>query len=265
MRLFVPVALFALFAGTARAEGGDVGRGDTSDQGFTILSNATNVTRWGLGAGVGVAESPYKGYGSKVDPLPIVSFDDKWVHVFGTTIDVKVGSWYGVSAALRGKFSLGDGYKQSDTPILNGMQDRNGNAFWYGPALAWRTAFGTLSADYLVGGNKGEQASVDYRKSFDFGDVTLTPHVGVDWLSAKYVDYYYGVLASEATAGRPAYAGKATWNTTLGASVDYTLTRHQTVLLDVGVSHLGSGITDSPLVGKRFIPEVKLGYLYRFK
>ncbi|WP_240324711.1 MipA/OmpV family protein [Trinickia diaoshuihuensis] len=272
-RLFVPGALslslslclFALSTAMARAEGVDPGQVDASEPGFTILSNATNVTRWGLGAGVGVAESPYKGYGAKVDPLPLVYFDDKWVHVFGTTIDVKVGNWYGLSVSLRGQFSLGDGYKQSDAPILNGMDDRNGSAFWYGPALACRTAFGTLSADYLVGGNKGERASVDYRKPFEFGKVSLTPHAGVQWLSAKYVDYYYGVLPSEALAGRPAYTGRATWNASLGASVDYALTPHQSILLDVGVSRLGGGVTDSPLVGKRFIPEVKAGYIYRFK
>lgn len=263
-RLLVPVALFALCTGMARAED-DASQPDASAPGFTLLSHATNVTRWGLGAGVGVAQSPYKGYGAKVEPLPLVFFDDKWVHVFGTTIDVKVGNACGVSVALRGKFSLGDGYKQSDAPILSGMQDRNGNVFWYGPALDWRSAFGTLSADYLVGGNKGARASLGFRKSFDFGKVSLSPHAGVDWLSAKYVDYYYGVLPSEARAGRSAYTGKATWSASIGASVDYSLTSRQSLLLDVGVSHLGSGIADSPLVGKRFIPEVKLGYVYRFK
>lgn len=264
-RWCVPLVLFALFAGTARAEGGDADSIDAADSGFTVLSHATNVTRWGLGAGVGVAQSPYKGYGAKVEPLPLVYFDDKWLHILGTTIDLKVGSWSGVSVALRGKLAIADGYKQSDAPILNGMQDRNGAAFWYGPALAWRTAFGTLSAEYLLGGNKGERASLDYRKSFDFGNVSLTPHAGMDWLSVKYVDYYYGVLPFEASAGRPAYAGKATWNASLGASVNYKLTRRQSVLFDVGVSHLGSGVTDSPLVGKRFIPEVKVGYLYQFE
>jgi outer membrane protein len=51
----------------------------------------------------------------------------------------------------------------------------------------------------------------------------------------------------------------------LGTKVDYRFTRHQLVFVDVGVTHLSSGITDSPLVGKRFVPEVRLGYLYQFK
>lgn len=229
-----------------------------------MLNNATNVTHWGLGAGVGIGESPYKGYGSKVAPLPLVYFDDKWVHVFGTTADVKIGNWSGVSVALRGKFSLGEGYRQSDAPILNGMEDRNG-AFWYGPALAWHTASGTLSGDYLLGGNKGERASLNYSKSIEVANFSFSPYLGVDWLSSKYVNYYYGVRRSEVRFGRPAYTGTATWKTSLGARIDYNLTKHQRLVLDVGVSHLGSGVTDSPLVGKRFIPQVGIGYMYQFK
>jgi outer membrane protein len=49
-----------------------------------------------------------------------------------------------------------------------------------------------------------------------------------------------------------------------GARFDYRFTRQQSVTLDVGAKHLGSGITDSPIVGKRFIPEARFGYLYQF-
>ncbi|TDV27238.1 outer membrane protein [Paraburkholderia caballeronis] len=264
--LFVRPIFMTVVASTVFSSGvawGDEGA-DAENPGLTILSNATNVTHWGLGAGVGVKESPYQGYGTKVQPFPLVYFDNKWVRLLGTTVDVKIGSWDGVSIALRGKYSLGDGYSGSDAPILNGMQDRNG-AFWYGPALAWRTAFGTLSADYLVSGNKGQQASIDYSKSFDFGNFSLTPHVGADWFSSKYVDYYYGVPSYDARPGRQAYSGTASWNTSLGTRIGYRLTQHQRVQLDVGVTRLGGGITDSPLVGKRFTPEVRIGYNYQFK
>ena len=237
---------------------------DTDDAGFTILSNATNVTHWGLGAGVGLEESPYKGYGSKVSPIPLIYFDDKWIHALGTTLDLKIGKWSSVLFTLRGQYALGDGYRGSDAPILNGMQNRNG-AFWFGPALAWHTGYGTLSGDFLTGGNKGQKASIEFAKALEYGSFSVEPHVGAEWLSSKYVDYYYGVRSSEVRAGRPAYTGKAAYNVSLGTKVDYRFTPHQLVFFDVGVTHLSSGITDSPLVGKRFVPEVRLGYLYQFK
>jgi outer membrane protein len=236
----------------------------TGDSGFTILSNATNVTHWGLGGGVGFAESPYRGYGSNVTPLPVFFFDDKWVHALGTTIDVKVGTWNHLSVTLRGKYALGDGYKGSDAPILNGMEKRKG-AFWVGPALSWETGFGVATADVLTGGNKGQQADLGFSKAFDVGGFDIVPHVGLGWTSSKYVDYYYGVRSSEVTADRPFYSGTAAYEESIGTRINYKITRQQSALVDVGVSHLSSGITDSPLVGKKFIPQVRFAYIYQFK
>jgi len=262
--LLLAVTSAFLYSGAAWADGVSADPPEAEDNGFTVLSNATNVTHWGLGAGVGIESSPYRGDSSRVAPIPLISFDNKWVHAFGTTVDLKVGKWSDVTVALRGKFAIFDGYKGSDAPILNGMENRSG-AFWYGPALAWKTAFGTLSGDYLLGGNKGQMAQLGFSKSFDLGNWSVEPHAGVDWLSSKYVNYYYGVRPSEVRAGRPEYTGKAAYNTSIGTRVDYKFTRHQMVSLDLGVSHLSSGITGSPIVGKRYIPEVKLGYLYQFK
>ncbi len=242
----------------------DAAASTDAGDGFTILSNATNVTHWGLGAGVGIQGSPYRGYGADVSPIPLLYFDDKWVHLLGTTIDLKVGRWHDVSLSLRGRFGLFDGYRQSDAPILNGMQDRHG-AFWYGPALAWDTAFGRLSGDFLLGGNKGEQAKLEFSRQFQVGRFSIEPHVGAQWLSAKYTDYYFGVMPSEARADRPAYTAGATWQYSLGSQFNYQLTKHQRVLLDVGVTRLGGSVVDSPLSGRRYVPEARVGYLYQFK
>ncbi|MGF7000789.1 MipA/OmpV family protein [Paraburkholderia sp. GAS32] len=262
-QLLLAVASVLLHSGVAWADGVNAEPPDVDDTGFAVLSNATNVTHWGLGVGAGFEQAPYKGYGTKFSPIPLLFFDDKWVHAVGTTIDLKIGTWDHVSVALRGKYALGDGYKSSDAPILNGMQDRNG-AFWFGPALAWRTGYGDLTGDFLTGGNKGQMASLDFGKTFSFGKLSIEPHVGAEWLSRKYVDYYYGVRASEARPGRAAYNGTSTFDTSVGARFDYHFTRHQLVSFDIGVEHLGSGITNSPLVGKRYIPQGKIGYLYQF-
>ncbi|WGS54891.1 MipA/OmpV family protein (plasmid) [Paraburkholderia sp. D15] len=258
------VASAVLYSGTVWAGVDRPELPDADDSGVTILNNATNVTHWGLGAGAGFEAAPYKNYGTKFTPIPLFYFDNKWVHAFGTALDLKVGKWAGVNVALRASYAVGDGYKGSDAPILNGMQDRNG-AFWYGPSLSWHTAYGTLSSDFLAGGNKGQQAEIGFFKEFEYGEFTFAPHAGIQWLSSKYVDYYYGVRPSEVRAGRPAYNGKSTWNESMGARVDYRLTAHQGLLFDIGVSHLGTGTTDSPLVGKRYVPQVKVGYLYQFR
>ncbi len=252
--LFFSCAVSA--AGTSPEAGNDA-------RGFTFWSDAPNVTRWGLGAGVQYEQSPYKGDDATVSPLPLIYFENKWIHLFGTTLDVNIGRWDNFSFTLRGEYALGDGYKESDAPILDGMQKRQGG-FWVGPAMAWDTGYGIFGASFLTAGNKGLKGGVDYRRPFDYGDFTLVPHAGIDWYNSRYVDYYYGVEDDETRAGRDAYAGKSTYNLSAGVRLDYQLTPHQTLSLDAGVSRLGGGITDSPLVDRTIIPEARLGYLYRF-
>ena len=105
--LFQSLSLVFCLPSTSSAENID----PASANGFTILNNATNVTHWGLGAGVATRAMPYKGEGTKVLPVPLASFDNKWIRFFGNTPDVKIGQWRGLSVALRGQVTLFDGYE----------------------------------------------------------------------------------------------------------------------------------------------------------
>jgi outer membrane protein len=262
--LLIAIVSLALYSGAVWADDLTAVPHDIEDSGFTILNHATNVTHWGLGGGLGLKASPYKEDGIKVSPFPLIFFDDKYIHVLGGALDVKVGKWYGVSAALRLQYSIGDGYRGSDASVLNGMENRQG-AFWIGPSLKWSTSLGYLSGNYLVNGSKGQKAQIAFGKEINFSRFSVEPHVGAEYFNAKYVDYYDGVRADEVRAGRPVYIGKATYTESIGAKFDYHVTAHQTLIVDAGVSHLGSGITDSPIVGKKYIPKINLGYLYEFK
>ncbi len=144
------------------------------------------------------------------------------------------------------------------------MQRRYGT-FWYGPSVEWQSAFGTLSGAFLLGGNKGERAKIGYSKSFEIADFSIEPRVSAEWLSNQFVDYYYGVRPSEALPGRPAYNGSTTVNISLGSTFTYALTKNQTIIMDLSVSHLGKSVVDSPLVGRRYVPQINIGYMYRFK
>ncbi|WP_176057395.1 MipA/OmpV family protein [Paraburkholderia sp. BCC1876] len=236
-----------------------------ADSGFTVLSNATNVTHWGLGAGVGVDASPYRGDKARITPIPLFYIDNKWINAYATRLDLKVGQWSGVTVALRARVGILEGYRASDAPILNGLPNRDSLTFWYGPVVGWHTAFGTLTGSYLLGGNKGQQASLEFKKAFEMGRWSIEPHADATWFAGKYVDYYYGVTSSEARAGRPAYDGSSALNATIGTRVAYQLAPRQSVSLDLQVTRLGSGIADSPLVGRRFIPAARVGYLYQFQ
>jgi outer membrane scaffolding protein for murein synthesis (MipA/OmpV family) len=171
-----------------------------------------------------------------------------------------------VSFSLRARYALGDGYESDDAPILNGMEERK-PSFWLGGAVQWRTEYAKLSAE--VSGDasshsKGTEARLGVEHDFRFGRFMFTPRVAAVWRDAKYVDYYYGVRPEEATAFRPAYEGRGTTNAEVGLRTFYGISQHDGAFLDVSATALGSSIKDSPLVDRRILPAVRLGYLYRF-
>jgi outer membrane protein len=92
----------------------------------------------------------------------------------------------------------------------------------------------------------------------------VMPYVTAHWLDKKYVDYYYGVRAAEATAGRAAYVGKGGVNVDVGLRTMYRFDEHHSMLLDVGITRLAKEIKASPLVDRSRTNRVILGYMYSF-
>ena len=72
------------------------------------------------------------------------------------------------------------------------------------------------------------------------------------------------MTAGEATATRATYAPGSTVNTEFGLRMDVRLAPQQVLFADVGVVALGHAIQRSPLVDRSTVPELRLGYLYRF-
>ncbi len=78
------------------------------------------------------------------------------------------------------------------------------------------------------------------------------------------MDYYHGVTAAEARAGRAAYRADATANVEVALRLDHRLAPQHTAFADVGAMALGREIKNSPLVDRSTVPQVRLGYMYRF-
>jgi len=225
-----------------------------------------NASKWGLGLGVGIKRSPYRGVGNETNVIPLLSFQNRYVRFFGTTLDVRLPSAGPVDFAVRARYGLGDGYKSSDSGYLSGMEERKGGLS-IGLAATWHAGVADVSLDWMRATNygKGNRFKLSVERGFAVTSrLRLTPHVGVQRADRKDVDYYFGVRDSEVRANRPAYDGRATTSIEGGVRLDYAFTKHQTMFIDVGVQHWGSGVTDSPLVERSTVPTMRLGYLYRF-
>lgn len=221
--------------------------------------------QWSLGIGTVVVDKPYRDFDREVLPLPLLSYESKWISATVATFDIKLHSTELLSFRLRARWS-GDGYEAKDSPVLNGMDERK-SSLWAGGAVTWKTEFANLSGEVLadaLGNSKGMRAKVQIDRRFATGNFGFTPRLAAEWVDDKYVDYYYGVRQSEAQAGRAFHEGKATTNVQFGLRMDYSPLRNHTVFVDVGATRFGRSVKDSPLVGKSTGTTLALGYAYRF-
>ena len=237
------------------------------DEGADRGAAEQDGSKWGLGVGASLKHSPYKGIGSDNSYLPLISYENKYVKLFGNALDVKLPSQGPIDFSIHAKVALGEGYQVSKSAYLSGMETRKGSLYLGGTSTL-HAGFSDLSLEYLkdVSGNsKGSQLKLGIEHSFSFDRrYQVTPHASVTSLDSKYVDYYFGVKASEATAARPEYTGKSTTESEFGVRFGYMVTPHQRLLLDVSDTHWGSGISRSPLVQKTSTPGFLVGYLYTF-
>ncbi len=115
------------------------------------------------------------------------------------------------------------------------------------------------------GKSKGQRVLLGLERKWMLSpSLMLIPQVGVEWVDKKYVDYYYGVRASEATAGRAAYVGNGAVNAEISLASIYRFDKHHSMMLNVGVKSLGKEIKDSPIVDRSIESRVMLGYKYSF-
>ncbi|MCE8021503.1 MipA/OmpV family protein [Halomonas sp. MCCC 1A11036] len=231
----------------------------------------SSSTTWGLGLGVMSEQEPYAGIDRDNTPVPLLQFENRYLHLFGPQIEFKLPS-LDISDSQRLNFGIvgkydGSGYKEDDAPILNGMSERKGG-FWVGGKVEWSSDLVDLSAEWLAdasGNSNGQVVNLGVERTWRFGNhVLLTPHVGASWQNEKTVDYYFGVRDNEVRLGRPAYAGEAATNIEAGVRGVYMFNKQHSILMGVEVTSLADEIKDSPLVDRSTTNSVFLGYIYRF-
>ena len=227
---------------------------------------------WGLGLAVMSVQNAYKGTDRETRVLPMISYENRYVKLGGPNLELKLPG-IELSDSQRLNFGVmtqlfdGAGYEAKDSPALAGMSERK-SSIWVGAKMEWENDLADVKLEWLgdaSGKSKGQRLALGLeRKIMLIPRLMLIPQVGVEWVDKKYVDYYYGVRDSEATAGRAAYTGKATLNPEISLSGIYRFDRHHSMMLNVGVRSFGKEIKNSPIVGRSTENRVMLGYKYSF-
>lgn len=234
-------------------------------------TDSDQESSWGLGIGVMSSQKAYTDIDSDTNVIPFIAFENKYIEVLGPNLKYKLPSFElndsnKFNFGIVGKYDFSD-IDPSETPILNGMEERKGS-FWGGVQAEWESDYAEVSIEWLSdvsGDSKGNMFNLGIEKTWHFGEnYTLTPRVLFSWVDKKYVDYYYGVRANEVTSNRFFYQGDSTLNTEISLRGGYMFNEKHMVFLDVAVTSLGTEIKDSPLVDSSTESQVTLAYVYRF-
>jgi MipA family protein len=196
-------------------------------------------------------------------PVPTFRYERFFLEGGMLGVDLLHAQGFKLSA---GALIAADGFDPDDAPALAGLQERKARVY-AALAASYTSAYGIVSA--RVGGDvsdesKGTRARLGYQYPLQFGSVTLLPGAGVDWLDKKDARYLYGVSAAEATAGRPAYDPGAGFNPYVNLSAVWRLGGPHAITGFAQVQALDSAFKDSPIVDRRGVATLGVGYQYRF-
>lgn len=234
----LPACVLAFCGGAAIAapEGGEAGE-RVEQRGFLY------------GLGVVVSQQPYRGYDTRILPLPILGYQGERLRVFGPFVSYDIVQAQHIRLAVKAAPRF-QGYDESDSDYFEGMQDRD-SSIDAGLGVNyekedWKIG---LSAMFdTLGKSDGYELKTSIGKVFRSGPIFFEPTFSLSYLDENNVDYYYGVRESEQTDFRKAYKGDGTVNTTIGFSVATPVLLGGFTRLSIDQTWNGSNISDSPLV-----------------
>ena len=232
-------ASFALAPGEARVEEAEL---------YRVLGDRGLI---GLGVGVLGRSSPYRGGDAGVyQPIPAITFNGSRLQWFGPSVRYGLIGSDRLRLAATASYRL-RAYEEDDSPALAGMGDRD-DTLMAGLALTSELPAGVnLSLGYehdvldRIGGGAARLAA---NRSFQWGIARFSPEVALNWTSGALADHDFGVPASAAAPGRPAYDVGDVLSVEVGVGSFIELTREWCVLFNASVEFLPSEVTNSPIV-----------------
>jgi outer membrane protein len=256
------VAAVALLAGTAAAE-------EVPRQDITAVPVARSFNLVGIGAGTIPEFSGSRDQRLLILPIIRADYRDR-VYINA----LQAGAWLWDAEDKRVRVGLAIeprfGWQASDGTRVEGMERRE-FSLEGGPNVQVRTGFGVFYASMyqdLSGASNGQSAQLQFIRAIR-SSAALSPRlrlnasVGLQWISARTNDYYFGVRPQEARPDRPAYQAGAGTNLQAGINGVYLMER-SSILFGVIGSWLNDAVADSPIVETRFQPVVYVGFGVNF-
>jgi outer membrane protein len=216
-----------------------------------------------LGLGVYSRQGLYRGESTQTDVLPYIY--GQWGHVFGR-VDT-----FGYQL-----LPLGHGFLEVGTRILQdqmdsdnlkraGVRDRKSSRL-LGLSTFQFTSIGAVSISLMqdVGESEGQVVDASWLGAFKPTPwLSIYPELGVEALSNKYTDYYFGVNAGEGGFG--AYKAGTALNPYVAIHTSSPLAANWNLSFTLRHKWLSKEISDSPIVDKSSRWNAYVAVSYEFK
>jgi len=213
---------------------------------------------WQLGVAAVLSDSPYAGEGTRVIPIPLVTYQGERLYFRGITAGWSILRLEGFELAAIAKLRL-NGFEIDDLGraelARNGLdyrllEDRD-NGLDGGLGMKWSGPAGELEVELLADvtdTSGGHELSIQYGYPFQLGRASMTPHVGVTWMSQDMASYYYGTLEEEVARGVVDYKLDALAIPHIGVSFFRPLGEKWSVIGSARYSGLPDEIEKSPFI-----------------
>lgn len=219
--------------------------------------------RGDLGLGVYTHEGIYHGESAQTDVLPYIY--GEWGSFFG-----RVDTFgYRLMPLARGHLEIGTLIYQdemdSDRLRDAGVRARK-NSMLLGLSTLQVTPLGAFSIALMqdAGKSKGQLAIASWIGEIKPNDwLAIYPEIGIELMSSKYADYYFGTEAGE--GGYQAYAPGLATNTYFALHAAMPLGEQWNLAFTVRNKAFDTAISDSPIVGRsgRWNAFVALAYTFK--
>lgn len=225
-----------------------------------------------LGLGPYIQTQPYKDVSALLVPSPVIFFDNglfyiRWsragMYFLGKKSDTF--SW-GFSLTVQPRTY---GYKAEDSKYLKGMDTRE-NTFEGGLAFSasYKDAYiETMLLTDMLSRYQSWIFKTEIGDKYTLGEFSFYPSLILVYESADFVNYYYGVKASEQdlSLNRPTFTPGA--GLQLGAQMyaKYPFTKKLSALVNARIDKVPTSASNSPLLDTNYIYSGLVSLIYTFE
>jgi outer membrane protein len=222
-----------------------------------------------LGFGLRGEQSVYRDTDAEYQPVPFLRYENG---------PFELRAWEGIEALLRlygteeyaigllGTVDFEAGYDPDDSDFLDGMDELK-TLYQLGLELGASIAGVDASLSFLQdvsSEHEGQEVELAVQYPWTMLGLYWQPELSLTWMSARAVDYFYGVSNREARANRPAYDPGSSYEFGFELMIQRPLVGGLSLVGIGEVATFGSEITDSPLVAEDYELEGVLGLMYSF-